>query len=101
MNHLVGTVGHNNLDLAEQEELLLDWADDDEQDYKILLAFWDSFPGFPSEEELEILKRKAKEQFPISHAPPAKPSRNRKKAGMVWNVARVQEVEARAIKRGG
>ena len=70
----------NNLDLAEQEELLLDWADDDGgQDPEILLAFWDSFPGFPSLEEMAILKRRAKEQFPISHAPPAKPLKKRKR----------------------
>ena len=89
-------MGHNNLDL----DILtfLDWADDDEQDPEILLAAFLAFPGYPTATELGILKRRIKEQFPQKAE--AKPLKKRKKAGMVWNVARVQEVEARAIKRG-
>ena len=85
----------NSLDLAELE--FFEWLDDDEQDLEILLAAFLAFPGYPTATELGILKRRINEKFPPAEA---KPIKKRKKAGMVWNVARVREVEARAIKRG-
>ena len=90
-------MGHNNLDLDVLT--FLEWADDDEQDPEILLAAFLAFPGIPTATELGILKRRIKEQFPPGKVE-STPLKKRKKAGMVWNVARVQEVEARAIKRG-
>ena len=79
----------------------LEWADDDEQDPEILLAAFLAFPGYPTATEFGILKRRMKEKFPPGkQAVEANPLKKRKKAGMVWNVARVHEVEARARKRG-
>ena len=90
-------MGHNNLDLDVLT--FLEWADDDEQDLEILLAAFLAFPGYPTVTELGILKRRIKEKFPPGKVE-AKPIKKRKKAGMVWNVARVREVEARAAERG-
>ena len=89
----------NSLGVAELE--FFEWLDDDDggQDPYLLLDFWLAFPGIPSLEELAILKRKVKDQFPPAKVE-AKPLKKRKKAGMVWNVARVQEVEARAEELG-
>ena len=91
-------MGLNNPDLD-----FLEWVDDDAgQDPEILLLFWDSFPGIPSSEELIILKRKAKEQFPISQYPQANfpLARKKKKPLMAWNPAMVRAVEAQALERG-
>ena len=87
----------NSLDLDVL--MFLEWADDDEQDPEILLAAFLAFPGYPTPTELGILKRRIKEKFPPAKVE-AKPLKKRKKAGMVWNVARVQEVEARAEELG-
>ena len=75
----------------------LEWADDDEQEPEILIQAFLAFPGYPTATEFGILKRRLKEKFPPVES---KPIKKRKKAGMVWNVARVREIEARAIKRG-
>ena len=65
---------------------------------RFLYRLFSPFQGIQRLTEFGILKRRLKEKFPQKVE--SNPLKKRKKAGMVWNVARVREVEARAIKRG-
>ena len=92
----------NSLGVAELE--FFEWLDDDDggQDLEVLLQAFNSFPGYPTPEEFEILKAKMLELFPVrqSHQVNLPLARKKKKPLMSWNPARVRQVEKQALERG-
>ena len=94
-------MGHS-LGVAELE--FFEWLDDDDggQDLEVLLQAFNSFPGYPTPEEFEILKAKMLELFPVrqSHQVNLPLARKKKKPLMSWNPARVRQVEKQALERG-